>query len=189
MPRELFRSGTGPILTGEITAKLGAAGIRWCMADCRRPEAILEMLWHIALLDTDALPARYISGACGDGIAASEMYSGNPVETYLKRSGFSPMLSGYIYLTEAAELAADENECQGAITKHIYPEIADRHVKSAESIERAIRFAIESAWQSGRLEGFRPWSHGGSLVKPTNAEMIFRLGRIAKNAASGEKTA
>jgi len=189
MPPESFPERKKPVITGEIAAKLDAAGVLWCVADSRKPSVILEMLWHISSLDLAYQDKTLNTVTRGSERLSPGLYSSNPVETYLKRSGFSPLLSGFTFLSEAAELAAGEEEHQGIITKIIYPAIARKHDKSSESVERAIRFAIVSAWDSGKLEGSWNWSRDNAPARPTNAEMIFRLARIAENNGSGSITA
>ena len=66
--------------------------------------------------------------------------------------GIPPHIKGYSFLREAVKLAVDEPEIINSITKRLYPSIAGRFDTSASKVERAIRHAIEVAWNRGKME-------------------------------------
>ena len=78
-------------------------------------------------------------------------------------------------MREAIKLAIDNPEIINSITKQLYPAIAEKFETSASKVERAIRHAIEVAWNRGKIEniysifGLRVYS---SNEKPTNGEFI-----------------
>lgn len=89
--------------------------------------------------------------------------------------GIPPHIKGYSYLREAVKMAVDEPEIINSITKRLYPSIAGRFDTSASKVERAIRHAIEVAWNRGKMEnvnslfGMKIYSNND---KPTNGEFI-----------------
>ena len=89
--------------------------------------------------------------------------------------GIPPHIKGYSYLREAVKMAVDEPEIINSITKKLYPSIAGRFETSASKVERAIRHAIEVAWNRGKMEnvnnlfGIKIYSNND---KPTNGEFI-----------------
>lgn len=89
--------------------------------------------------------------------------------------GIPAHIKGYQFLREAVKLAVEEPEIISRITKQLYPSIADRYNTSASKVERAIRHAIEVAWNRGKIEnlnsifGVRIY---GANEKPTNGEFI-----------------
>lgn len=89
--------------------------------------------------------------------------------------GIPPHIKGYCYLREAVKMAVDEPEIINSITKRLYPSIAGRFDTSASKVERAIRHAIEVAWNRGKMEnvnslfGIKIY---GNNDKPTNGEFI-----------------
>lgn len=89
--------------------------------------------------------------------------------------GIPPHIKGYCYLREAVKLAVNEPEIINSITKRLYPSIAGRFDTSASKVERAIRHAIEVAWNRGKMEninslfGIKIYSNN---EKPTNGEFI-----------------
>lgn len=89
--------------------------------------------------------------------------------------GIPPHIKGYCYLREAVKMAVGEPEIINSITKRLYPSIAGRFDTSASKVERAIRHAIEVAWNRGKMEnvnslfGIKIYSNND---KPTNGEFI-----------------
>lgn len=89
--------------------------------------------------------------------------------------GIPAHIKGYQFLREAIKMAIDNPEIINSITKKLYPSIAERFETSASKVERAIRHAIEVAWNRGKIEninalfGVRVYSNN---EKPTNGEFI-----------------
>lgn len=89
--------------------------------------------------------------------------------------GIPAHIKGYQFLREAIKLAIAQPEIINSITKKLYPTIAQKYDTSASKVERAIRHAIEVAWNRGKIEninnlfGIKVYS---SNEKPTNGEFI-----------------
>lgn len=89
--------------------------------------------------------------------------------------GIPAHIKGYQFLREAIKMAIDNPEIINSITKKLYPSIAERYETTASKVERAIRHAIEVAWNRGKIEninalfGIRVYSNN---EKPTNGEFI-----------------
>ncbi|MBE5739121.1 MAG: sporulation transcription factor Spo0A [Clostridiales bacterium] len=89
--------------------------------------------------------------------------------------GIPAHIKGYQFLREAIKMAIDSPEIINSITKKLYPSIANKFETSASKVERAIRHAIEVAWNRGKIEninslfGIRVY---GNNEKPTNGEFI-----------------
>lgn len=89
--------------------------------------------------------------------------------------GIPAHIKGYQFLREAIKMAISSPEIINCITKKLYPSIADKFDTSPSKVERAIRHAIEVAWNRGKIEninnifGIKIYSHN---EKPTNGEFI-----------------
>lgn len=89
--------------------------------------------------------------------------------------GIPAHIKGYHFLREAIKMAIDNPEIINNITKKLYPEVAGKFNTTPSKVERAIRHAIEVAWNRGKIEninslfGVRVYSHN---EKPTNGEFI-----------------
>ena len=66
--------------------------------------------------------------------------------------GIPAHIKGYQFLREAIKLAIANPEIINSITKKLYPTIAEKYSTSASKVERAIRHAIEVAWNRGKIE-------------------------------------
>lgn len=89
--------------------------------------------------------------------------------------GIPAHIKGYQFLREAIKLAMGNPDIINSITKKLYPTIAEKFDTSASKVERAIRHAIEVAWNRGKIENIN--SIFGLTVytsneKPTNGEFI-----------------
>ena len=89
--------------------------------------------------------------------------------------GIPAHIKGYQFLREAIKMAVACPDIINSITKRLYPEVADRFDTSASKVERAIRHAIEVAWNKGKIENinqiFGVKVYSGN-EKPTNGEFI-----------------
>lgn len=89
--------------------------------------------------------------------------------------GIPAHIKGYQFLREAIKMTIETPEIINSITKQLYPGIAVRYNTSASKVERAIRHAIEVAWNRGKIEninnvfGIKIYSPN---EKPTNGEFI-----------------
>ncbi len=89
--------------------------------------------------------------------------------------GVPAHVKGYQYLRDAILLVVDEVNYLGAVTKELYPTIAQKYDTTPSRVERAIRHAIELAWDRGDLDKinkFFGYTINGEKGKPTNSEFI-----------------
>lgn len=94
------------------------------------------------------------------------------VSNVLLQLGFSPKLKGYGFLREGILLFAMDTE--QTVTKELYPAISRLFGSNGQRVERAIRSAIQSAWECGSRELWRSFFADGEgrLACPTNSEFI-----------------
>ena len=89
--------------------------------------------------------------------------------------GIPPNIKGYNYLREGIKMAVADPRVINNVTKGLYPVIGEKYETSASKVERAIRHAIEVAWNRGRIDAvnaiFGARVYIGS-EKPTNSEFI-----------------
>ncbi len=92
--------------------------------------------------------------------------------------GVPAHIKGYQYLREAIILTIQDMEMINAVTKVLYPEVAKRFGTTPSRVERAIRHAIEVAWDRGdveTLQRFFGYTVSGIKGKPTNSEFIAMI--------------
>ena len=89
--------------------------------------------------------------------------------------GVPAHIKGYQYLREAIIMSVEDSSVLSSITKILYPGIAKRFSTTPSRVERAIRHAIEVAWNRGKmetLENLFGYTINTGKGKPTNSEFV-----------------
>lgn len=97
------------------------------------------------------------------------------VTNLMHQMGIPAHVRGYQYIRDAILMVVDEMGLLGAVTKELYPAIAERYNTTSSRVERAIRHAIELAWDRGNIElmnKFFGYTINVERGKPTNSEFI-----------------
>lgn len=97
------------------------------------------------------------------------------VTNIIHELGIPAHIKGYQYIREGIIMAVEDVNMMNYITKLLYPTIAKKYKTTSSSVERAIRHAIEVAWNRGRIEILEEmfgYSVQGDRGKPTNSEFI-----------------
>ncbi len=92
--------------------------------------------------------------------------------------GIPAHIKGYQYLRYAIMMVVDNLEIINSITKELYPSVAKKYATTPSRVERAIRHAIEVAWDRGDMEvlnSFFGYTIANSKGKPTNSEFIAMI--------------
>ena len=89
--------------------------------------------------------------------------------------GISANLHGYHFLKESIKLVIEDPNYIGGVTKYMYPQIAKNFKTTACRVERAIRHALEVAFNKGRIKNLNEM-FGLKIFeeneKPTNSEFV-----------------
>ena len=89
--------------------------------------------------------------------------------------GIPPHIKGYGYLREGIKATIEHPHIINSVTKELYPSIAKKFNTTPSKVERAIRHAIEVAWNRGRIDAINA-IFGARIYlgveKPTNSEFI-----------------
>lgn len=100
------------------------------------------------------------------------------VTSIIHEIGVPAHIKGYQYLREAIIMTVEDMDVINAVTKILYPEVAKKFGTTASRVERAIRHAIEVAWDRGDLETLQKYfgyTVSNSKGKPTNSEFIAMI--------------
>ena len=92
--------------------------------------------------------------------------------------GVPSHIKGYQYIREGVILMYEKPDIVGAITKELYPEIANKFDTTVSRVERAIRHAIEVSWNRGDIDLMEEiFGHSVDYdrAKPTNSEFIVTV--------------
>ena len=113
------------------------------------------------------------------------------VTSIILEVGIPAHVKGYQYVRRAILMAISDPEVINGVTKIIYPTIAKEFKTTASRVERAIRHAIEVAWDRGNVETLNSlfgYSVSGSRGKPTNSEFIAMIADKIRLQAKGMKS-
>ncbi|AFV11825.1 stage 0 sporulation transcription factor Spo0A [Thermacetogenium phaeum DSM 12270] len=97
------------------------------------------------------------------------------VTNLIHQMGVPAHVRGYQYIRDAIIMVVEETSLLGAVTKELYPAIAEKYNTTPSRVERAIRHAIELAWDRGNVElmnKFFGYTIDVERGKPTNSEFI-----------------
>ena len=100
------------------------------------------------------------------------------VTAIIHEIGVPAHIKGYQYLRYAIIMTVENMEVINAVTKILYPEVAKHFNTTASRVERAIRHAIEVAWDRGDLETLQKYfgyTVSNAKGKPTNSEFIAMI--------------
>ena len=138
--------------------------------------------------DTRVIIARVksvgMTGEKGDKVVTTVFENRNRLQNHsmeaeitqtIHEIGVPAHIKGYQYLREAIIYSVEDPEMLGAVTKILYPAIAKRSHTTSSRVERAIRHAIEVAWNRGCeevLEEIFGYTISVGRGKPTNSEFI-----------------
>ena len=153
----------GPALAGQISQRGGD----YCMLKPCRPQSVVERAR--LLCDVPALQLQEE----GDARDLERQ-----VTAIIHEIGVPAHIKGYQYLREAIGLAVADMEIINALTNVLYPAVAKKFGTTASRVERAIRHAIEVAWDRGDLETLQKYfgyTVSNAKGKPTNSEFIAMI--------------
>ena len=100
------------------------------------------------------------------------------VTEIIHQIGVPAHIKGYHYLREAIVMSVKNNDVINSVTKILYPTVAKKHNTTSSRVERAIRHAIEVAWDRGDvdvLNSYFGYTIQNERGKPTNSEFIAMI--------------
>jgi len=100
------------------------------------------------------------------------------VTKIIHKIGVPAHIKGYQYLRTAILMAIHDGDIINSVTKILYPSVAKKYDTTTSRVERAIRHAIEVAWDRGDVEtlnSYFGYTIQNSRGKPTNSEFIAMI--------------
>ncbi len=167
------------VTTPSVLMEANRAGASLCLPKPVDYEALCASAETILKNRTAARPVK----------AESEPSSAKPdtavpydLETQVTRIihqiGVPAHIKGYQYLRTAILMTISDNEIINSVTKVLYPSVAKKYQTTTSRVERAIRHAIEVAWDRGdvdTLNSYFGYTIQNSRGKPTNSEFIAMI--------------
>jgi len=162
-PRPVVLATSG-FITDYVASAAANLGVRYLMLKPCDMSALVERLEEIR---------------GGENRRPSASRSSTSIETLvtniIHEIGVPAHIKGYQYLREAIIIAVNDMDVINAITKVLYPQVAKTFQTTPSRVERAIRHAIEVAWDRGdldTLQRFFGYTVSNTKGKPTNSEFI-----------------
>lgn len=100
------------------------------------------------------------------------------VTSVIHKVGVPAHIKGYQYLRTAIMMTVENNDLINSVTKILYPTVAKKYQTTSSRVERAIRHAIEVAWDRGDLDTLNEYfgyTIQNERGKPTNSEFIAMI--------------
>lgn len=112
------------------------------------------------------------------------------ISDIMRQIGVPAHIKGYQYLRTAIDLCINDSEMLESVTKLLYPTVAKMYSTTSSRVERAIRHAIEVAWDRGDvdvLSSYFGYTIQSDRGKPTNSEFIAMISdRIKLSMTNGQ---
>ena len=157
---------TSGFITDYVASAAANLGVRYLMLKPCDMTALVERLEEIRGGESLRTPASRHT---------SQQNIETMVTNIIHEIGVPAHIKGYQYLREAIIIAVEDMDVINAITKILYPQVAKTFQTTPSRVERAIRHAIEVAWDRGdldTLQRFFGYTVSNTKGKPTNSEFI-----------------
>lgn len=147
------------------------AGAKMCLI---KPVDCASLADHIRSIQASAASQGRASSVDPDRTPDIE----TQVTKIIHQIGVPAHIKGYQYLRTAILMTVRDNDVINSVTKVLYPTVAKKYQTTTSRVERAIRHAIEVAWDRGDVETLN--SYFGYTIqnnrgKPTNSEFIAMI--------------
>lgn len=170
---------TSPVANQNMFIQASGAGAQLCLIKPIRPDSLVS---HVEELMRQRegqfptpnrdLPAETINNAARPEDIETQ------VTQIIHQIGVPAHIKGYQYLRTAILLTVKDSDIINSVTKVLYPSVAKKYSTTTSRVERAIRHAIEVAWDRGdvdTLNSYFGYTIQNNRGKPTNSEFIAMI--------------
>jgi two-component system response regulator (stage 0 sporulation protein A) len=162
---------TSPINKQSILMEASEAGADMCIL---KPFEAATLVGHIRSLIR--IRNKTKNGDPNSNLGSPDMEA--QVTKIIHQIGIPAHIKGYQYLRSAILMTIDDSDIINSVTKILYPTVAKKYSTTTSRVERAIRHAIEVAWDRGDvdvLNSYFGYTIQNSRGKPTNSEFIAMI--------------
>ncbi len=117
----------------------------------------------------------YVKAVTKEPVSITDRNLETDITNIIHDIGIPAHIKGYQYLRDSITLSVKDSEVINSVTKVLYPTIAKKYVTTPSRVERAIRHAIEVAWNRGNTDTLNDlfgYTINCGKGKPTNSEFI-----------------
>ena len=173
---------TSGFMTDYVASAAAGLGVAYLILKPCDMEALVDRLEELRFDTGRSIPIRRAPGQSIEAL----------VTGIIHEIGVPAHIKGYQYLREAIIIAVNDMDVINAITKVLYPQVAKTFQTTPSRVERAIRHAIEVAWDRGdldTLQRFFGYTVSNTKGKPTNSEFIALIADKLQLQLKGENAA
>ena len=159
---------TSPINKHSLLIEASEAGADVCLP---KPFELSSLIGHISSLSRKSERENAADISSGAAMEAQ-------VTKIIHQIGVPAHIKGYQYLRSAILMTINDSDIINSVTKVLYPAVAKKYQTTTSRVERAIRHAIEVAWDRGdvdTLNSYFGYTIQNSRGKPTNSEFIAMI--------------
>ena len=183
MERKPMVLATSAFITEYVSAAVANLGVQYLMLKPCDMTALVERLEEIRGGEILRFP---------EARRSAKPNIESLVTNIIHEIGVPAHIKGYQYLREAIIIAVNDMDVINAITKVLYPQVAKTFQTTPSRVERAIRHAIEVAWDRGdldTLQRFFGYTVSNTKGKPTNSEFIALIADKLQLQLKGQNVA
>src|SRR5699024_7685392 len=172
-PKVIILSAVGQDKITQRSIELGAS---YYMVKPFDFNVFIERLKQISNTDyLSSMPPKQSNFSMQEFKVEEERNLETKITNIIQEIGVPAHIKGYLYLREAISIVIDDMDYLGAVTKELYPAVASKFNTTPSRVGRAIRHAIEVAWNRGEVETLNKifgYTINNNKGKPTNSEFI-----------------
>ena len=168
---------TSPVANQTMFIQAVSAGANLCLIKPFHADSLIAHMEDLLRVrngqSTAAAPAQMVQGSPD---ASPDIES--QVTQIIHQIGVPAHIKGYQYLRTAILLTVKDSDIINSVTKVLYPSVAKKYQTTTSRVERAIRHAIEVAWDRGdvdTLNSYFGYTIQNNRGKPTNSEFIAMI--------------
>ena len=176
LPHKVHFISLSALSTVSVIRNLVAAGTDYCMVKPVDYEILKERILQLYTEEHARIPSSDAGKVFSLPVSAADLEK--QVTSIILEVGIPAHVKGYQYVRRAILMAISDPDVINGVTKIIYPTIAKEFKITASRVERAIRHAIEVAWDRGdvdTLNSYFGYTIQNNRGKPTNSEFIAMI--------------
>ena len=161
----------------DVMSQAATLGASYFMLKPFEFERLTNQVFQVAGTRKPSIPVSQPGGGQAPGTVSQKVLD-TTITGIIKEIGVPAHIKGYAFLREAIQMVYSDVELLGAVTKVLYPDIATKFNTTPSRVERAIRHAIEVAWNRGNYEVISKlfgYTVHHLKSKPTNSEFIAMI--------------
>ena len=161
----------------DVMTQAASLGASYFMLKPFEFERLTNQIFQVAGTRKSTIPVSQPGGGQAPGTVSQKVLD-TTITSIIKEIGVPAHIKGYAFLRAAIQMVYSDVELLGSVTKVLYPDIAAKYNTTPSRVERAIRHAIEVAWNRGNYEVISKmfgYTVHHLKSKPTNSEFIAMI--------------